>query len=213
MRKTRFILLSLVVSGCGVPITSTPLPTLTPTVSVTEAPEIPTYIIDNSQSIINYIATGPLNITIPGTFSMKGSTVRLVPEGEGYRIKIDALIDGNSVTAVNGLVRDALRASLEVDKYPFGHFLADSKEIVRPGTSPTPFTASGTLELHGRTRTVEIPIMMAINDGKLTANLETRLDLLDYEVNVPTAIMNSKVTFKAAIVALQEPVAHPSPTP
>jgi polyisoprenoid-binding protein YceI len=213
MRKTGLILLSLVASACGIRVASTPLPTLTPTTSVTEAPQIPTYIIDNRQSIIDYIATGPLNITIPGTFSLKGHSVRLVPEGDGYRIKIDALIDGNSVTAVNGLVRDALRASLEVDKYPFGRFIADSKEIVRPAAMPMPFTAAGTVELHGRTRTVEIPITITITDGKLTATLETRLDLLDYEVNVPTAIMSSKVTFKAAIVALQESAIDPSPTP
>jgi polyisoprenoid-binding protein YceI len=116
------------------------------------------------------------------------------------------------VTAVNGLVRDALRSNLEVDKYPFGHFVADSREIVKPGSQSTTITASGTLELHGRTRTVEIPVTVTLDASKLTATLETSVDLLDYEVNVPTALMNSKVTFKAAIVAVQVPATDPAST-
>ncbi len=208
VRTIILMALALAVSACGVHVTSTPLPTLTPTAPATQALQIPTYLIDDRQSIVNYVATGAFNISIPGTFDMHGKTVRLVPEGDGYRIKIDAWIDGNSVTAVNGLVRNALRANLEVDKYPFGHFIADSKEvvskeIVKPGAKPVRFTASGTLELHGRTRTVEMVILIAISEGRLTASLETPIDLLDYEVNVPTAIMNSKVVFKAAIVALR----------
>jgi polyisoprenoid-binding protein YceI len=210
LRKISLIGLALVICACGVRVTSTPLPTLTPTVPATDASQIPSYTIDDKQSIINYVATGPLNISLPGTFRTQGKTVLLVPEGESYRIKIDTLIDGNSVTAVNGIVRDALRSNLEVDKYPFGHFIADSKEIVKLGPKPTTFTASGTLELHGHTRTVEIPISATLDGAKMTATLETSVDLLDYEVNVPTAIMNSKVTFKAAIVAVQAPAANPS---
>jgi hypothetical protein len=103
------LLVTILASACGANVTSTPLPTLTPTSAATEAPKIPTYVIDNAHSIINYVATGPFNITFPGTFSLKGNTVRLVPEGNGYRIKLDGVIDGESVTAVNGLVRDAHR--------------------------------------------------------------------------------------------------------
>ena len=199
-------LTGLLISACGATVTSTPLPTLTPTVAATEIPQTPTYAIDNAGSVINYVATGPFNISFPGTFSMKGNTVRLVPEGDGYRLKLDGVIDGESVTAVNGLVRDALRGNLELDKYPYGYFIADSKEIVKPGPTPTQFTASGTLQLHGRTRTVELALTVTLKDGKLTLTGETGLDLLDYEVKVPTAVMNSKITFKANIVALESAV-------
>jgi hypothetical protein len=85
--------------------------------------------------------------------------------------------------------------------------IADSKEILKPGATPIPFTASGTLQLHGRTRTVELTLIVTLADGKLTLSGETGLDLLDYAVNVPTAVMNSKITFKANIVALDSSAA------
>jgi polyisoprenoid-binding protein YceI len=195
------MLLALFATACGASPTLTPLPTLTPTAVLTPAPQTVEYSLNNDQSIINYLATGAFNIQIPGTFKLMGQTVKFVPEGDGYRVKIDVIIDGKSVTAVNGLVHDALYSNLELDKYPTGHFVADSLEIVKLGKEPITFTASGNLELHGRMRPVKMPITLILDDSGVHANGETMLDLLDFEVNVPTAIMNSKITFKAVIVA------------
>jgi hypothetical protein len=195
------LLLPLLLTACSARPTSTPAPTLTPTIAATEVPKIPIYQLNTKQSVINYLATGALNITFPGTFSLKGNTVRLVPEGNGYRVKIDMVIDGDSVTAVNDLVKNALKGNLETDKYPNGYFIADSKEIVNLSAAPVTCTLSGTLELHGRKKIFEMPITLSLQGDKLTGSGQTSLDLLDYEVSVPTAIMNSKITFKASIVA------------
>lgn len=177
------------------------IPSETPTTAPTDIPAGPIYTLDTRQSILDYVAYGPLGIQFPGTFSLTGNTVQFVPDGDAYRAKVDLMIDGNSVTAVNDLVKNALKGNLEVDKYPFGYCIAASKETVTLGDVPIKMTVSGTLELHGRKRDFELPITMTVKDGKLSASGETTLDLLDYQINVPTAIMNSKIKFKATIIA------------
>jgi polyisoprenoid-binding protein YceI len=192
------------IAGCAARPTPTPQPTLTPTPPATTVPQTPRYQIDPAASIIRYQATGALNLQLPGTFGVTGDAIILVPEGGAYRVKLDVVIDGTSVTAVNGLVRDALYNNLEVNKYPTARVVADSVELVTLTDGPIPFTASGTLTLHGVTRTIQLPIIMTISDGVLTANGETTLDLLDYAVNVPTAVMSSTITFKAEIRATEQ---------
>jgi polyisoprenoid-binding protein YceI len=168
-------------------------------------PKSPRYQIDTKASIVNYLATGALNIQFPGTFSLLGNQVLFVPEGDGYRVKIEVVMDGNSVTAVNDLVKGALYNNLEVPKYPTASVIMDSVEVIKLDASggEITFTASGTLDLHGVTRNISIPLTMTIKDGTLHAVGETTLDLLDHAVNVPTAIMNSTITFKADITAIE----------
>lgn len=191
-------------AGCAARPTPTPQLTLTPTPPATAVPQTPRYQIDPIASIIRYQATGALNIQLPGTFGVTGDAVLLVPEIGGYRVKLDVVIDGNTVTAVNGLVRDALYNNLEVSKYPTARVVADSVELVTLTDGAIPFTASGSLTLHGVTRTIQLPITMTIRDGVLTASGETTLDLLDYDVNVPTAVMSSTITFIAEIRATEQ---------
>lgn len=180
--------------------TPTPPPTPLPTSTPTPAPESHVFTVDDGASTIDYLATGAFGIQLPGNFSLLGNAVSLVADGDGFRVKIDVLIDGDSVTAVNGLVRDALRGSLEVTKFPTGHFIAVSKEVIKPGADALTVTVSGTLELHGQSKAVQMDITLTVKDGKLTGIGQTDVDLLDYGVNVPTAILNSKVTFKATII-------------
>ena len=206
-------LLMLGVSACGGSPTATPTqpptasPTPLPTATLTPQPDSPIYIVDTAASTIDYVATGAFGIQLPGKFSLLGNTVGLVPDGDGFRVKIDILIDGNSVTAINGLVRDALRGSLEVSKFPTGHFVAESKETIKPEADAVKITASGTLELHGQTKPIEMEITLSVKDGKLDGVGQTQVDLLDFGVNVPTAVLSSKVTFKATIVAQEGDVA------
>jgi polyisoprenoid-binding protein YceI len=195
-----FLLALIFLAACGTSATSTPRPT--PTLTPTPVPEITLFIVDNSQSIINYTAIGALNMHFPGTFNTESSTVEFVPEAGGYRVKIDILINGNSVTAVNGVIRDALKSSLETDKYPQAHLTGLSKEIVSAPSGTLNITVTGTLELHGQTHTVDLPLNITISNGKLQGGGELEIDLLNYGVNVPTAIMSSKVIFKASVVAL-----------
>jgi polyisoprenoid-binding protein YceI len=199
IRLFSLLMTGLLAIGCAARPTPTAAPTLTPT-AATEAPDFPRYAIQPQRSIINYLATGALNLQLPGTFGVIGNDVQLVPEGDGYRVKIDVVIDGKSVTAVNDLIRSVLVINLEVDRFPTARFVADSVELIALSDGAIPFTASGTLTLHGQVRSIRMPIRMTVIDGLLTATGETRLDLLDYGVNVPTAIMNSTITFKATII-------------
>ncbi|MBX3083114.1 MAG: YceI family protein [Anaerolineae bacterium] len=191
--------------GCTARPTATPQPTLTPTIPATPIPKQPLYQIDTQASIVDYLGTGAFNIQFPGTFSLKGNQIALVPEGDGYRVKVDVVMDGNSVTAVNDLVKGALYNNLEVPKYPTARVLLDSVELIKLDDSggEIKFTGSGTIDLHGVVRNISIPLTMTIKDGTLHATGETKLDLLDHNVNVPTAIMSSTITFKANITALE----------
>jgi polyisoprenoid-binding protein YceI len=200
MNRYRWLLFSLVfLSACGA---ATPTPTPAPTLTA-----IPTTVnnvvfqLQNDKSIIDYVAYGALSINLPGTFALNGRSIQFVPDKDGYRIKMDVVIDGASVTAVNDLVKNALKGNLEVDKYPNGYFEADSAEIIKYDQQSYDITAAGTLTLHGQTRNVQMPIHVVLQNNSLKATGQMDLNLLDYNVNVPTAVMDSKVTFKATIVA------------
>jgi polyisoprenoid-binding protein YceI len=199
-------LMVLIVSACASAPAPTPTPSPAPTITPTPLPDSVVFVIQLDSSIINYDAQGPgllSGVRYPGTFSLLGDSIIFVPEGENtYRVEITAVFDGRSVTAVNGLVRDALLSNLEVDKYPTGQFVARSDEPVR--LDPTiEFTASGELTLHGRTRPVQIPFTLQLDGNTLTAQGGIELDLIDYEVFVPTAVMKSIVRFDANITAFR----------
>jgi len=207
MTQRLFVVLvtACLLMSCAARPTATPQPTLTATAPATPVPKSPLYKIDIKTSIVNYLGTGAFNIQFPGTFSLLGKQIALVPEGDGYRVKVDVIMDGNSVTAVSDLVKGAWYNNLEVSKYPTARVLIDSVELIKLDTSGNEikFTASGTLDLHGVVRNISLPLTMTIKDGKLHAVGETKIDLLDHNVNVPTAIMNSSITFKADITAME----------
>lgn len=193
----------LFMTACAASATSTPAPTLTAIPATgTAAPNARVFTIDDSQSIINYEATLTIGgLKIGGTFAIKGKTITLMPEKDGTRLQIDIGIDGNSVTGANGLVVDALKRNMETDKFPYGHFAAVSQDVFTLGDTPIQTTAVGTVELHGQTHPIQMPITFSIVAGKLTASGATTLELTDFGVNVPTAVMKSVISFKADLVA------------
>jgi polyisoprenoid-binding protein YceI len=65
-------------------------------------------------------------------------------------------------------------------------------------------TAVGTLELHGQTLPVQMPVTLAMHDGQVSASGQITLELTDYGVLVPSMI-KSKITLNAQLVA--QPVA------
>lgn len=199
------ILSALMLAACN-PATPTPPPTATATSAptATPAPNEQRYGIDPKTSIIDYMASGALGIQFPGTFSILGDEIKLIPDGDGYQIKVTVLIDGKSVTAVNDLVKGALTANLEVDKYPTATFIAAATTPIQLMAGTQQVIAKGELTLHGETRVIEMPIAVTISGDALDQIAivgETKLDLLDYKVNVPTAILSSTITFKASLVA------------
>lgn len=198
----------ILISGCAARPAPTPRPTLTPTAALTPAPETPRYLIDNERSILRYTASGQGLLgfaQVPGEFKLKGRAVTLVPEVEGFRVKLDMVIDGSTATAANGLLLNTLRSILEIEIYPFAYVAADSTQIVPLTEDTLSLTLTGTLELHGRKRSLDLPITLSIKDGVLRGKGTIELDLNEYEVNVPTAIMSSRIKFEAEIVAVVSP--------
>ncbi len=194
----------LCVSACtGSGATSTPAPTLTAApVTGTAPPNARLFTILDDQSVIHYTATLAIGgIQIGGTFAIKGKTITMVPENGGYRLNIDVQIDGNSVTGANSLVVNALKSNMETDKFPYGHFIAQSKDVVTPGTTAVQTIAVGTVELHGQTQPIAMPISFTLINGKIVASGATTLDLLPFGVHVPLSVMKSVITFKADLAA------------
>lgn len=209
MRRTLPVLYgvcSFILAACsGVP-TSTPFPTLTPTIIATPVPEAPRYNIDRQVSTLKYVVVGNgvfSMVQFPGAFQLKEGTLIFAPEGEGYRIRATLTIDGQSVTGPNSLILDALRNSLEVDKYPLAYFGGDSKEIVKRDAAQTvvKFTLAGTLQIRDRKRSVELPMTLTLQNGEVRASGQVIIDLLDYEIHVPTALINSRMNFTVDVTA------------
>mgnify|MGYP005840302119 CR=1 FL=1 len=208
---------ALLLSACSATPTPTPAPTSpplpTPTPTPAPVPDGPRFAIDAERSTMRYLATGAglLGvIQLPGTFGLTGRLVTLSPEADGYRVHVELIIDGNSATAINGFFLSTLRSVLEIDTYPTATFTASSDQIINlsPGGGTAPFTATGILELRGRRRPLALPLNMTVQDGVMRATGQVTLDLFDYDVNVPTAIMNSRIVFVADITAREVSGAH-----
>jgi polyisoprenoid-binding protein YceI len=210
IRKFFALVLLVITVGCGTSATATPAPTLTalPTIPPTGTP-IPSRLfnVTDNLSILNYEAVLQLGgAKIGGTFAVKGLTIKATPDTTGkYNLDVDIRFDGNSVTGANDLVVSALKSNLEVDKYPYGRFLATSKMAIALGETPVDVVLDGTLELHGVQRPFTLPVTITVTKAQLVAQGTTSLDLTDFKVNVPTAIMKSQISFTAKITAEETP--------
>jgi polyisoprenoid-binding protein YceI len=206
MRYVFMIACILVLSACGTSLTSTPAPTLTPIpLSKTPAPDVRIFHVVDDQSDIKYQAILQIGgLKMDGTFSTKGKIITMVPVGEGSTLDIDIQIDGNSVTGANSLVVDALKGNLETTKFPYEHFLAKTVQPLKFGPQPVQTMAVGTIELHGQSQPIELPITVTLIDHRLTATGSTTLELLNFGVNVPTALMKSQITFQANMTSQED---------
>lgn len=199
------LLMCTILCGCGVAATVTPPPTVTPTLPTnTPAPLERIFGVVTDRSIINYEATLQIgNAKIGGTFAVKGDTLKAVPASPGgYQLTVDVILDGTTITGANDLVVNALKSNLEVDKYPTGHFVGMTQTPVTllPDSS-TETLVVGTLELHGVSRPISIPITLTFKDGVIGAKGTTAIDLTDFKVVVPTAILKSTIDFSVQITA------------
>jgi polyisoprenoid-binding protein YceI len=198
----------LLLSACSTGATATPAPTLTPLPMLgTPIPEARVFSIRDDQSIVNYEATLTLGgLKIGGTFGVRGNQVRLIPGPGGDRVSVDLQLDGNAVTGANGLIVEALKSNLETRKFPYGRFVAASVQPMPISETAVSVPLEGTLELHGQIRPVAMPVTLSVSGKTLKATAATALDLFDYGVNVPTAVMKSMIVFKADITAEEETV-------
>ncbi len=207
MKRFFAILILLFLAGCGPSATATPAPTLTPIPPTGTPVTGRLFTVSSTLSIVNYEATLQLGgAKIGGTFAINGQTIKAIPDSDGkYLLEIDIQFVGNSVTGANDLVVSALKSNLEVDKYPYGRFLAKSKEAIALGETPVQTILEGTLEVHGVQRSASLPVQITLIKNQLAATGSTSVDLIDYKVNVPTAIMKSQITFTAKVTGEEKP--------
>ncbi len=191
--------------------TATVIPTATMSASATATATLPpgarVFAIQTTNSVIHYTVTSTLaGIQVDGTFAVTGNTVTLVPGANGWRLLIDVQIDGNSVTGANGLIVNALKGSLETDKFPYGSFEAMAELPAGSDSSIAPIQAiaSGTIGLHGMSRAVQMPISLTLSgapgSAQIVASGTATLSLPDFGVTVLPLIKN-EIAFKADLVA------------
>jgi len=193
----------LLLMGCSAAPTPTPPITLTPTIPATAVPDALIYNIDTAQSAVKYLATGPLNAQYPGTLKLAGNVITLLPEGSGYRVKLDVIFDHQTVTATDSFMRRTMLSSIEADKYPTSRLILESKEAVKVGAQAVTFTASGTYDLHGHQQIVELPVTLLTKDKQAQASCDLLVNLPDYNVKLPPVVVNNTVTFSVQAVASQ----------
>ncbi len=203
----------ILINACGgSSAAATTPPTLTPvlapaTAAVTLPPGSRVFAIQTASSVIHYTVTSSLaGLQAGGTFAVTGHTVTLIPEANGWQLLIDIQIDGNSATGINGLIVNALKGSLETDKFPYGYFeaTADLPAGLSDSNAPIPATAIGTVELHGQSRAVQMPITLTLSgapgSAQIVASGTATLSLPDFGVSVLPLIKND-IAFKADLIA------------
>jgi hypothetical protein len=201
-----------VASACAAQPTPTPVPTFTSLAVIADsATTNPTlrYAVDVKLSIFRYQASGQgiFGATkLPGTFGVESGEVLLVPNGGGLlRLRADLFIDGRTTTAVNDLILGVMRSALEVEKYPTSALNVASKAAFDSAPlhagKPLVVPISGTLQIRDVTRTLELPLILRLSGELLTGQGTLTLDLSDYGISVPTAIIDSKLILSAEINA------------
>ncbi len=182
---------------------ATAAPTLTAApVQSTPLPDIKTYVIDNDNSIIRFQSTLTVgNVIVNGTFNTKGKTLTVSTQGKQTHIDINLQIDGNSVTSPGNLGVGILKSMLDTKTFPYALLTAGvDLPTANLGATPAASTANGTLELHGRTQPVEVPVIVSMSGNQVVASGTITLELTDYGVVVP-ALIKSKITLQAEVVA------------
>ncbi len=118
----------------------------------------------------------------------------------------------------NALMQDHFNENyMESSKYPKALFKGqilhiDSIQFKKTGFYPV--TVTGTLQLHGVTKDIEMPCMFRVlNDETLTSELELSIELRDYKISVPR-IVKDKIapTVKIQVYCSYEVLIVPPPT-
>jgi polyisoprenoid-binding protein YceI len=209
------LILLLALAGCGrgpgLAPTPTATATATPPATATLTAEGLSFAVDTAKSVFGYTGTGQGVLgfaKLTGTIGLSGTAVELMPEGEGYRVRINLQIDTMTATAINDLLLNTLRGVLEVDKHPYAYFYGQSDAVVAlPDGQTAQVNLVGTLELRKFKLPLTVPIRITRNGDTLTGSTQLNVDLVDYKINVPTAIMNSKIVFDVSIWSDRTPTA------
>jgi len=167
------------------------------------------YSIDVSQSLVKYLATGPLNVQYPGTFKVAGQSIVLIPEANGYHVKLLLTLDLKSATATDSFMRNTLLNSLEADRYPVAVFDLTSENIVAVSPDSTASMTAvpirvvlrGSYTLHNHQQLIELLVTLLISSAGLQMNGSMTFKLSDYGVQISGFVVSDSITFTAALTA------------
>jgi polyisoprenoid-binding protein YceI len=195
----KFILvLALLLAACGPvnPDTST-LPTHTPSQTAT------TLIVWPDESTIGFSAQAlGGSLTVQGTYDVTGGQVTLTPEADQLRVHAYLLIDTASVTVGNAVIDEALRLGMDTANYPIATFDARSTTLVPITEEEVEFILEGTLRLHGETQPVTMTIGPAtVIDNHMIGHAQMGIDLADFEISLPEAVVNSAIQLDVLLIA------------
>ena len=200
------LLLAGLLTGCaGSASSPTDAPTLTAAPATTVA-NVQSYPLDDAHSIIRYQSTLTLgNLEVDGTFNTRGKALTVSTQGSQTTVAIDLQIIGASITSPGNIGVDTFKGMLEIDKYPYAHFIASvSAPTVDLGATPAAENAVGTLEMHGQTRPIQIPVQIARVNGRVSAVGTLSLEMTDFGMVVP-GLIKSRITMTADLLSLPLP--------
>lgn len=103
---------------------------------------------------------------------------------------VRATVHVNPATLSTGIwLRDSdLRGVMETDRYPTIRFTATEVRTPRAALAPgdeVALTVTGTMEIHGVRRTVEMPVLVRVGAERIDVRGETSLKLTDYGIRPP----------------------------
>lgn len=147
-----------------------------------------TFSVNTDQSEVNFLAVGrPSMLKIKGTGAKPKGTFSTgaKPEGE---IQIDLR---EFTTGIATRDKHMKEKYLHTDKpeNQFAKFKVSSIEIPGkdvPASGEVPAKISGTLTLHGKTLPVSSESKLKIDGQKLSTNLQLKLKLTDYGIEIPS---------------------------
>jgi len=131
---------------------------------------------------LSFLGRASIGSFVGSTTTVSGTIVggREIPETRGW---VQASV---ATLNTNNRRRDRdLRATMEVEKYPTMHFELDGASIVRVFSGPADSTAvllHGTLTIHGVSKRVDLPAMVAAGSDVIHVASTFPLDLRDYGI-------------------------------
>ena len=200
------VILLLVAHGTrGPAVRPTPLPT--------EASDTLLYVhLDESHVGFTAQALGG-SMEVAGSYDILGGNVILTPEDGQLRIRATLNIDTPSITVHNAVIDEVLRLGMEADTYPVAIFDATSTALVPVTEEEVAFILEGTLTLHGQTRAVTMTVEPAtVIDNHLRSASRMTLDLADFGISMPEAMVDSTIVLDVTLVADETPPPTPTAT-
>ncbi len=147
-------------------------------------------------------------VELKGTYGANGGTVTLIPEDGELRINAFLLIDTTSVTAGNAMIDEVLRVGIDATTYPTAIFDAQSTALIPFTEEPVAFALAGTLTMHGETRPVTMQVGPAtLIDHHLVARATMAIDLSDFGITLPEAVVSSAIVLTVELIADVNPPA------